>query len=220
LDGQGVLVADVDVSLMGPYGVGPDDHPFEHAVGVSLEEASVHVGPGVSLVGVADHVLGLPVGMPAALPFAACGEAPSAAAPQPRSLHLLDDLLRGHLKEGLRQGPVSPYGYIVLDRLGIYQTVRAEDEAHLPLVEGDVLLIGDGFPGLGVLVQEPLYDPAAFDGLGDDFGYVLGFDPLVEDPLRFHHHQRPSFAEAVAAGGLGLDACPALEFLPQGLQYL
>ena len=62
---QGVLVPDVDVALAGADRVGADDHPLEDAVGVALQEAPVHVGAGVALVGVADDVLGLALGLPA-----------------------------------------------------------------------------------------------------------------------------------------------------------
>ena len=46
LDGQWVLLPDVDVALVGADGVGADDQPFEDAVRVALEEAPVHVRAG------------------------------------------------------------------------------------------------------------------------------------------------------------------------------
>ena len=57
LDGQRVLVADVDDALGRADGVRPDEHALDDAVRVALEEAPVHVGAGVALVGVADHEL-------------------------------------------------------------------------------------------------------------------------------------------------------------------
>ena len=60
LDGERVLLPDVDVALVGADGVGADDQPLEDAVRVSLEQAPVHVGARVALVGVDDDVLGSP----------------------------------------------------------------------------------------------------------------------------------------------------------------
>src|SRR5262249_24416716 len=57
MDRQGVLPAHVDVALLGPAGVGGDGHPLQDAVWVALQDAAVHEGPGVPLVGVADDEL-------------------------------------------------------------------------------------------------------------------------------------------------------------------
>ena len=58
-DGQRVLAADVDVALVGADRVGGDGHALEHAVRIALEDAAVHEGAGVALVGVADDELAL-----------------------------------------------------------------------------------------------------------------------------------------------------------------
>ena len=98
LDGQRVLVADVDDALGGAGGEGADEHALDDAVRVALEDAAVHVGAGVALVGVADQELAAAVGLVGQqLPLQAGGEAGAAAAAQPRGLDLLDDPRRDRL---------------------------------------------------------------------------------------------------------------------------
>ncbi len=91
LDGQRVLAAHVDVTLAGADGTGADHHPLEDLVRVGLEEAAVHVGAGVALVGVADHVLLVAGRLVGLLPLAARGEPCAAAAAKARGLDLGDD---------------------------------------------------------------------------------------------------------------------------------
>ncbi len=85
LDGQRVLVADVDDALGRAGGEGADQHPLDDAVRVALEHRAVHVGAGVALVGVADEELAAAVGLLGEqLPLEAGREAGAAAAAQPR----------------------------------------------------------------------------------------------------------------------------------------
>jgi hypothetical protein len=80
-NGQGIFVSDVDIALFGPDGVGADEHALEDAMRISLHQASIHVGARVSLVGIADDVLQVALGLPRQLPFQAGQEAgPTAAA--------------------------------------------------------------------------------------------------------------------------------------------
>ena len=81
--------------------------PFEDAVGVALEQAPVHVGAGVALVGVDDHVLDVAGRVPGGLPLGAGGEAAASAAAQFGGLDLVQHLLGRHLEEGLGQRGVA-----------------------------------------------------------------------------------------------------------------
>jgi len=83
LDRQGVFGPHIDEALAGADGVGADDHAFDNAMGVSLQDAPVHVGAGVSLIGVADDILGHPGRLAAAGPFPPCGEASATPPPEP-----------------------------------------------------------------------------------------------------------------------------------------
>ena len=57
LDGQGILGPAVDVAFLRPHGIGPDGHAFDDGMGVALQDAPVHEGPGVAFIGIADDVL-------------------------------------------------------------------------------------------------------------------------------------------------------------------
>jgi hypothetical protein len=77
----GVLLADIDIAVGRTHRPGGDHHPLQHTVWVALEDDAVDVGAGVTLIGVADHVLaraGLGVDRP---PLAARREACPAATP-------------------------------------------------------------------------------------------------------------------------------------------
>ena len=73
-------MAHINVSVMGPHGNGADDHPFQNAVGVSFQQAPVHVGPGIPFIGIANNV-SIPFVPGARRPFDARGK--SAAPPAP-----------------------------------------------------------------------------------------------------------------------------------------
>ncbi len=101
LDRQAVLVAHVDVAGVGADREGPDDHPLDDRVGIPFQDRPVHEGPGIAFIGVADHVLGLALGLPAGLPLASRRESAAAAPAQARVLDLLDDLFGIHRRQGL-----------------------------------------------------------------------------------------------------------------------
>ena len=93
VDGKRVFGSDVDVGLVGPHGVRPDEHALEYRVRVALQDCPVHERAGVALVGVADDVLLVPGGVMAELPLEP-GREPGAAAPaQAGPLDRVDDLL-------------------------------------------------------------------------------------------------------------------------------
>ena len=82
LERQRVLGAAVDVALVGADRVGADQHALDDRVRVALEHRAVHERAGVALVGVAEDVLLVAVGLGAELPLEAGGEAGAAAAAQ------------------------------------------------------------------------------------------------------------------------------------------
>ena len=80
-DRQGVFGAAVDVALVGAYGVGAQHHALYYRVGVALEERPVHERTRVALVGVADDVFFVTLGLPAEFPFSARGKPAAASSP-------------------------------------------------------------------------------------------------------------------------------------------
>ncbi len=89
---RGILVAKVDVDLLRLDRPSGDQHAFQHAVRVSLQEIAVLEGPGLAFIGVDRH-------QPRARllthqsPFLAGGEAGAAKPAQPGAFHTGDDLI-------------------------------------------------------------------------------------------------------------------------------
>jgi hypothetical protein len=82
---------------------------------VALEDAAVHESAGVALVGVADDVLPVPLGVVAGLPFDTGREARAAASADAGFFHLVDDVLRAFVLERFGDGDVTAAAYVRLD---------------------------------------------------------------------------------------------------------
>ena len=204
VDRERVFGADVDEALGRADRVAGDDHGLEDAVGVALQRRAVHVGAGVALVRVADHVL-LPLGLGLReLPLEARREAGAAAAAEAGLQHLLDDLLRRHLEEHLLDRLVAVARDVVLDLLRVDDAAVAQDDAVLLLVERDVRL-GDELLRLLRVVAEALDDAALDEVLGDDLLDVVLLHLDVERALGEDLDDRALLAEAEAAGLDDLD---------------
>jgi hypothetical protein len=208
VDGQGVLVPDVEKTPVRADGPGPDDQAFDDGVGIGLEHRAVHERARIALVAVADDVLGAPLRVAGGLPFHAGGEARPAPAAQARGGDLGDNPLRRHLPERLGRRFVSVGGDIIVDPLRIDPSPVAEDDQALVLEERDVLHVGDGLALLRGDVHQPP-DGAAFDQvLLDELRDVGRRQALVENAVGLDDDDRPPFAESVAARGDDLDFAP------------
>ncbi len=138
-------------------------------------------------------------GVAGAFPLDACREAAAPTAAEVGLLDLLEHVVGAHRAQGLGQGRVSAYGQVVVDVLRVNADVRAEDDAPLVLVEGDLRLVDDLFLGDRVGVDQAVYDLLAHYRLGDDLGYVLRLDLEVAYLVGPDDDDGASLAEAVAA---------------------
>ena len=199
LNGERIFRADVNVALRSADREAGDRHGLEDGVGIALERGAVHVGAGVALVGVTDHVL-LALGLlHGELPLHTGGEARAAATAETRLEHLIDDLLGRHLEENLLESLVTVAGDVVLDLLGIDDAAVSQNDAVLLLIERNVG-VGDELLGLIGIVAETRNDAALDEVLGDDLLNVLGLDLNVERTLRKNLDERTLFAETETAG--------------------
>ena len=57
LDGERIFIANVDDAFRRSCAVGTNYHPFDDAVRVSFQHAAVHIGSGVTLIGIAHEEL-------------------------------------------------------------------------------------------------------------------------------------------------------------------
>ncbi|OPY04819.1 MAG: hypothetical protein A4E67_02230 [Syntrophaceae bacterium PtaB.Bin038] len=205
VDRQRVLGPAVDVSLLRADRLGGDHHALEHCVGVRLEDAAVHKGPGVALVGVAEHVLHVARGALRELPLEPRREPGAAAAAQARFEDLRDDLLGRHLREGLSHARVAVAGDVLLDVLGVDEAAVSQHPEILKREEGDLLHRGDTLFLARLLVEEPLDGASLDEVLLDELGDVLRLDAHVDDAFGVDDHDGPLRAEAVAPGLDDLD---------------
>ena len=169
-------------------------------MGVPFEQTPVHVGAGVALVGVDDHVLRLAGGVARFLPLPAGGKASAASAPELRLLDLLHHSFGGHLEEGLLQGSIAPDSQVVVDALRVDAPVRTEHPSHLMPIEGDVRFLLYALVGAGVRIEQPIDGGMSVDGLRDDLAGVTWFHLQVAGFVRMGHDHGASFAEPATAG--------------------
>ena len=203
LDGQRILGADVDIALARPAGARRDHHALDHAVGVTLHDASIHERARIALVAVADDVF-LRLLLPLHLrPLAAGGESSAPAAPQAGFRDLVDNLVAGHVEERLFKGGIAVQRDILADGGGVDMAAVLQHDAVLLLVEGDVLLTAADFAHL--VIGQAIDVTAVLDGFLNDLLAVRKLNLGVQPALRIDAHQRAHLAEAMAAALLEAD---------------
>ena len=198
---NGVFGSHVDITLAGADGIACDGHGLDDRVGVALQDAAVHKGAGVALVGVAAGEL-LPVGADGVvgeLPFLACGESGAAAAAQTGGLDQVDHLLGLHLGEDLAQRLISADADVFVDVFRVDDAAVAQGDTLLMLVEFRVRQRGRYALFVGLLVQEPLHDPTLDDMLGDDLLDVVFLDVGIKCTLRIDQDDGTHGTKAKAA---------------------
>lgn len=218
LHGERVLGPHVDEPLVHVSdGMGGDDHPFDHGVGIALEHAAVHERAGISLVSVADDVLGGAVLSPAQFPFPPGWEPGPTPAPEAGPLYLRDHGLRGH-GQGFRERGIPPSPDVVPDVGGIDPTAVAEDDPPLLLVERN-LIAPRHWPGL-TLVQEARDRLVPPQGEVHDPRHIERAHLEVQKRDMFHGHEGPPLAPPLTAGGGDLyRETPAGDLAGKGLKH-
>ena len=132
---QGILGADVNIALVGTYGISGNSQPFDNSVRVRFQDRAVHESAWVAFIGVADYIFLLSGRVAAELPLAAGGKTSTASTSQPGIRDLADNLLRCHFKAGLPQRPITPASNIVIDFFRVDLSAVAQDDALLFFVE-------------------------------------------------------------------------------------
>ena len=146
-------------------------------MGVPFKDAPVHESSRVTLVCVADEVLGLGDGVGAEFPLQASGKTSPSPAPEAGLLNLFPDLLRGHVLQGGLRSLVSVGVQVVLYAIRIDETAPSQDE---PVLLGKkIQLVVGGDPGIGLVAV--LHDLT--DGIIGDRGSL---DNVILDYLGDH----------------------------------
>ncbi len=119
LDSQVVLVTHINKPFIRPNGIGADNHPLQHGMGVPLHDAAVHKRPRIALIPVADDISWRFIGSGAGLPFETRRKTAAPPPAQAGLQHLGNDLLRSHGFDRFFQGPVAVTLQIVPDLRGV-----------------------------------------------------------------------------------------------------
>ena len=106
---------------------------------VALQDRTVHERTGVTLIGVADHILLVGIIAAGNLPLQTGGKAGTATSSQSGALDQADRLLRGIFGNHLAQRLVGIAGNRLVDVLRIDGTTVAKRDAQLFLVKTHVL---------------------------------------------------------------------------------
>ncbi len=93
-NGQGILGPDIDKAPFSAYGYRGNQHALYKSVGVPLQDTSVHKGPGISFITVAEHILLLSIRPGGKVPLHPCGKAGSSPAPETGLFQFADNGLR------------------------------------------------------------------------------------------------------------------------------
>ena len=205
LDGQGILGAAIDVALPGADGIATDDHPFQQAVGIALDNGAIHKGPWVPFVRVAHDILGVPRSASGELPLESGDKAGPTPPAQPGKFDLFEHLLPCHRSQDLGQGLVTVPGDVFLNVLRVNQPAVSQGDAQLLAVERDVRIVRDWRPGLRVCIGQPLHYSPLDQRLLNQLGHIVGVHLAVKDALRVNGHHRSHGTEAAAAGVDHLD---------------
>jgi hypothetical protein len=169
-------------------------------MGIAFNRGTIHVGAGVSLVGVTDDIFDVPLGLAGQIPLEPCGETGPAAAPEPGDLYLFDDLFGSPGKKNFFKARITFPGDVFIDIFRIDHTAVAEHDPELLLIELDVFDGGSLVFGVFFPVEEPGDFPAFDDLLGDDLAGVFGFYSHIEGFFRKYLDDGALLAKTETAG--------------------
>ena len=134
-------------------------------MGVGLDNGAVHECAGVALVGIADEILLIALGLTGSIPLEPGGEARAAAACKAGGLDLFDYVLGSHGLEDLFQRLVAVIGGVGVDLVGVDDAAVTQSDAGL--LGEELLIIGRNTDAV------QLGHVAGLGGF-DDGGGVLG----------------------------------------------
>ena len=81
MDGQRILGAAVNITVVGTDRFGSDHHTFKNGMRIRFEDTAVHEGTRVALVGIAKNIFNVPRRLGSKFPFQSRWEAGAASAP-------------------------------------------------------------------------------------------------------------------------------------------
>ena len=165
---NGVLRADVDVTLVCAYRIAGNGHCFEYCVGIAFQNRTVHECAGIAFVGIARNVLDFANCVVSKLPFTSGGETCAAATAKSALTDSVDYFLRLHFRQNLDECLVTVVSDVLIDVFGVDYAAVAKSDTGLLFVKVGV---GKGTNGISrgiVLVQQSFDDTSLDKVFGND----------------------------------------------------
>src|SRR5262249_59161441 len=156
------FAADVDEAGIRPHGEASDQTSLDQQMRIVPHDLAVLAGAGLGLIGVDHEIMRAAVGLFGhERPFQAGRKTGSAAATQPRSLHLIDDPIAALLQDGLGAVPGAPGACAV--EAPVVEAVEIGEDAVLVLKHQDRLFLeASSAGGFGIAASRTLAGSPAF----------------------------------------------------------
>ena len=184
-DGARILGTDVDESLARAHREPADDHALEQRERVALHDHAVREGAGVTLVGVADDILGVARRIVHGAPLDARRKTRTAAAAQAGGRDRIERRLRTE-RAGARKALPATMGRVVVPGDGVDDAATNECPARLAREEGMLRRVADAQRVRPALEPTRLEEPrdirggdrAVTDATGSGLHLDQGLEPM------------------------------------------
>ncbi len=113
-----VFPADIDVALTSANSVTCDEHTFDDAVRITLQDQAVFKGTWLAFISIADNIFLMPVSLAHKAPFKPSGETRSTAALKPGGFDLVNDFFRSQFQSNT-ECLVAIVGNVIFDVIGV-----------------------------------------------------------------------------------------------------
>ncbi len=202
--GQGILVTDINISLLRTNRISSNEHPLNHTMRIPFKQRAVHISTGIPFVSIADDKPLPSLCFSTGLPFCSGWKSSSSPAPQTRSFDGFYDLFSRHFGENLLKRLVAAHRDVVIDPGGIDFPVASKDNPLLKFVKRNVLFMDDLFLSDGVLIEKAV-DHLSFENrFGENLRNICRRNVGVANHLWPDDHERASLTETMASAGSNL----------------
>ncbi len=200
LDSNRIFIANVDYTFCGPNPIGTDYHPFDDAVWVSFQYATIHIRTGVTLISIAYKELATLVWLFCQqFPFQSCGKAASTAAAQSRTLDLFHHPSGVALGKYFVQDRISTSFDVIINADRIYLLIPSKKSTNLLIEERYIILAFHWLAGFRIREKNISKHFVPCCGLDNTF-HLFEADFRVKDPAGLDKYRGFHLAESVASG--------------------
>ena len=199
LDGDRILRAHINISLVGTNRITSDRHGLQHGVRVALEHRTVHKRARVALVGVAADIFlagRLRLGK---VPLEPCRETSAAAAAQAGRFENFDHIVRRHLGQHPAERLIAVVGDVFVDILRVDNAAVAQRDTHLFFIKVGLVERFDLILGNRLGVQQAFDDAPLEQVLVDNLLDILRLNAGIKRAFRVDDDDRTERAQAETA---------------------